>query len=182
MKLKSSKFDDLLSPIINIILGILIIIFKAEVIRWASLEFGILLLCVGIMQLVLELKNNSEQQIFKNILYIIIGVLIIVFAGAFATAIRIIVGILYIVYGAFKLLRVVEMLPTLIRTFVLIEGIMYIVVGILLFLNKDVLYYIIGGLLIFNSIVDVIYILRNGKDIKPINDHKDAIDVEVNEK
>ncbi len=181
MKIKTNKIDDLFSPIVNIILGILIIIFKGEVLRWASLAFGIVLLCVGIIQLIFELKNNRGQQILTNVVFIIIGTLIIVFAGAFATAIRIVVGILYILYGAFKLLRVFEMLPTKLRTFVFVEAILYIVVGILLFLNKDILYYIVGTLLIINSIFDVIFFIKLDKT-EPSKDHSDAIDVEVKEK
>lgn len=182
MKIKTNKFNDLISSTINILLGILIIIFKGEVIRWGALVLGIIILCVGIVQLIFELKNNNSEQIFINIVFIIIGALIVVFAGAFATAIRIIVGILYIIYGALKLLRVFEMLPTFLRTIVFIEALLYVVVGILLFLDKSILYYIVGGLLIFNALIDVISILKFSNEPKTVNEHKDAIDVEVKEK
>ncbi len=182
MNINKSKVELYLSPILNIILGILIIIFKGDVIRWAALGVGVFVLVMAVLDLVLDFKDDSSTGIVFDVIRILLGVLIIVFAGAFAQAIRIIAGILFLVYGIIRAALLGEALLPVTKTILLVEAILYIVVGILLFLDKSVLYYVLGVILIFNGIIDVFY----SKDkVLKINEsentkkHNDAIDVEV---
>ena len=182
MRIENNKLDLYLVPLINIVVGILIIIFKGEVIRWAALAVGVFFVVLASLSLVQDLKLDNNRNVGIDIAIILIGALIIVFAGAFASAIRIISGIVLIAYGIIKFLAVFETLPKDVKIILLIEMILYIAVGILLFLDKSVLYYIIGGLLVFNGVVDILYSRAESKNINKNLKHADAIDVEVSEK
>jgi len=185
MKIKKTKLDLYLTPIIGIILGALIIIFKGEVIRWAALAVGIAVVAISVINIINDLKKDNNHAVVIDVAMILIGALIIVFAGAFATAIRIVIGVFLICFGILRLLSILDALPREIKIVLIIESILYILSGTLLFLDKSVLYYIIGGLLVFNGIVDILYSRAEAKLINGennTNNHEDAIDVDVKEK
>jgi uncharacterized membrane protein HdeD (DUF308 family) len=181
MNINKSKAELYLSPILNIILGIVLIIFKGDVIRWAALAIGVFVVVLACIDLFLDFKSDSSTGIIIDVVRILVGALVIIFAGAFAQAIRIIAGILFLIYGIIRATLIKEALLPITKTILLVEAILYVVVGILLFLDKEVLYYVLGAILIFNGIIDILYSKDMASRINDseANKHKDAIDVEV---
>ncbi|MCR5705387.1 MAG: DUF308 domain-containing protein [Acholeplasmatales bacterium] len=186
MKIKKSKTELYLAPLLDIIMGVLIMIFKGEVIRWAALALGIIVVVMAAINIIGDMKSNNNQATVFDVALILIGALIIVFAGAFAAAIRIIVGVLLMCYGVLKLLSIMDALPKQIKIILIVEAVLYFTAGILLFLDKSVLYYILGAILVFNGVVDILYSMAEAKLIneeeKKNNPHSDAIDAEIKEK
>ena len=187
INLNKNRVELLITPIVSIIVGLLIIIFKGEVLRLAALSVGIIVVGLAIYQFILDLKYDNSKNIVVDIFLVLIGALIIVFAGAFATAIRIFSGIVLICYGAFKTVNDFDNLPTPVRCVLIVEAFLYLASGILLFLDKAVLYYILGSLLILNGAIDLVYSKEAAKlvddDYKNKEDkHADAIEAEVKDK
>lgn len=183
MKILRNKYkNDLVFPIINIVLGVLIIIFQGEVLRWAAIAVGAVCLVLGIIGTINDIKRHDEGLALSfDVMLIVVGVITILFGALLVSVIRVILGIIFICYGTYKIiLSILNIDIPFIFTALLISGILYLVIGIMLFVNSYVLYIILGVLLIINGILSITSNVASSKKTKTNRvENKDYIDVET---
>lgn len=155
--LKKKNEMDLIFPIINIILGICIIIFKGETIRWATIVLGSICLVLGVVSLITDMSRHDEGLALSfDIVLIVIGVVAILFGALLVGFVRVVFGIIFIAYGIYKIILSLFNidLPPLF-TVLLISGVLYLTVGIMLFVDSSILYIVLGVLLVLNGILSL---------------------------
>lgn len=181
--LKSKK--NILIPIITILLGLFLIIWKGEVIKYAAMGVGILFAVSGIIYLFNDIKKKSSSEALTiDAIIIGIGVLLFCFAWWVVIVIRVILGILFIMYGFLKLFTIIEGLTPIQSISIAVISILFMLIGVFIICDKVILYYIAGGLMIFDGLVDVIFYLtvkKNSNNNKPKRDVIDAETTIINE-
>lgn len=166
----------LFSPILNIVLGVLCIIFKGNVLKWAAMAIGLYIAVYSII-LLFSYKNKKIDNIFyAYIISLVIGILIILFSAFIVNVIRIVAGIVFIIMGVFNLFKLLNNSNNKLDVCLVISSIFFIIIGSLIFIDHGVLYYIIGAMLIVNGLLDIIRSTTFKK-----NNKSNVIDAEVND-
>ena len=92
--------NNLSSPILYIILGALLIIFKAQMLNWAMTIAGIFFAVMGIVDLTKGRKSGA--------LNLVIGILILVLGNTILDVVLVVLGILIAVKGLVDLLEILK--------------------------------------------------------------------------
>lgn len=185
IKVQNKKIDFIITPIITIILGIFLIIFKEEALRWSTIILGGVLLVLGLIGLIGDSRRNApKENITIDAIIIGMAVLLIVFAGWVVFAIRIILGVLFIIYGFIKVLSIFGGISPTSACLLSMQALMLIVLGVFLICDKDVLYIVAGILMICDGILGLLYALANRKVVNisaesTSSKKVDAIDAET---
>lgn len=185
IKVQNKKIDFIITPIITIILGIFLIIFKEEALRWSTIILGGVLLVLGLIGLIGDSRRNApKENITIDAIIIGMSVLLIVFAGWVVFAIRIILGVLFIIYGFIKVLSIFGGTSPTSAFLLSMQALMLIVLGVFLICDKDVLYIVAGILMICDGILGLLYALANRKVVNisaesTSSKKVDAIDAET---
>ena len=178
------KYSRYLFPVIYIILGALTIIFKGEVLRWAAICVGAVALLIGVLCLIKDIKDKqSGIPLYLDLMFIIVGITTILFGSLFVRIIGIVLGIICILAGMIKIAFALSNTDVKsIFIYGLITGILYLSIGIMLFIDSKLLYIIAGSLLILNGVL--LLIKPKNKTDNIVNDINnrvscDYIDVET---
>lgn len=86
---KKVKVDNTALALIYVVVGILLCIFKAQILNWILTGVGVLFLLHGILQLVHKLYN-------EGIIYTTIGLVIILGGWMFLEVLFIVIGVLLV--------------------------------------------------------------------------------------
>ena len=172
---------NILIPIITIVLGILLIIWKGDVIKYAAMGVGVLFAISGIVYLINDLKKKSSSEVLTiDAIIIAIGVLLFCFAWWIIVVIRVILGILFIMYGFLKLFTIIEGLTPIQSISIAVISILFMVIGVFIICDKEILYYIAGGLMIFDGLVDIVfYLLVRKNTTAAANAKRDVLEAET---
>ena len=98
---KSMKASGVLASLLYIVLGILLLVFPGEALKWAMTIAGVVFIVFGALEL---LKKN----ILGGAVSLIIGIVILVFGLALTGLVMLVLGILIAVKGALALLQVLK--------------------------------------------------------------------------
>ncbi len=98
---KSLKASGVLASLLYIVLGILLLVFPGEALKWAMTIAGIVFIVFGALEL---LKKNW----LGGAVSLIIGILIVVFGLALTGIVLLVLGIMIAVKGAIALIDVLK--------------------------------------------------------------------------
>ena len=153
-----NRQNALLSGLISIILGVLFIIFKAEILNWMMIGLGVLLIVMGVLDIV-------AKNLIPGIVLLIVGILTIILSSTIIWLLLYILGVLLIVLGIVlfvQLFNTKRKYRSGLLTFIsFLVPVFYILIGICLCFNQtsfiNTVYIIVGVLLIVQGTLNVVY-------------------------
>lgn len=155
----------ILGPILMLVLGIILLTNSSKAVILVFYVIGAIFILVGIWNLVSYYKMKKELNIEDNGKLVLgtstlfIGIVILILSGAIETFLRFIIGIILIFNG---LKNAISSLST--KNYItLVIGIVLIGMGLYTMLAENIIFQIIGVLLIISSIVDFIGLLSTKK-------------------
>lgn len=162
-KKKEKETDNLkiLGPILMLILGIILLTNSSKAVIIVFYSIGAVFILTGIFNLIryyqlkkeMNIEDNSKLVLGTSMIFI--GVLILILSGAIETFLRFIIGII-LIYNGLK--NAILSLNT--KNYVtLIIGISLISMGLYTILAENIIFQIVGVLLIISSVVDFIGLL-----------------------
>ncbi len=162
-RIKEKEQDRLkiISPIILLIVGIILFTSSDKLVTLICYFLGIIILIFGIFNLIKYYKVKKELKIDDNTSLIIggtltfVGLLTIILASAIEVGIRYIIGFI-LLYSGFQKITFALASKNYI---ILIEGLIFIILGLYSILAQNIVFTIIGLLLIISSIMDLIEII-----------------------
>ncbi len=153
----------IVSATLTLVIGILLIIFKSQILNVAMTIFGVCLIVLG----ALDLFERRDYLLF--VIKVAIGVLIIICGWTLLEVACYVIGALMLVYGALQLWNFITSKTkiTSVRDFIAVYSnpIMNILIGLcLLFANvgtiANVIFIIIGVCFIIEAILDLFAIFQ----------------------
>lgn len=168
IKPKKSKEKEklkLFEPIVMLILGIILLTDSSKAVILVFYFIGVIFIMVGgynlfsyyKMKKELNIEDNSKLVLGTSTLFI--GIIILLLSGAIETFLRFIIGIILIYNGLKNFLIAISAKNYM----TLIIGITLIGMGLYTIFAENIIFQIIGVLLIVASIVDFIGILSQKK-------------------
>lgn len=153
-----NRQNALLSGLISIILGVLFIIFKAEILNWMMIGLGVLLIVMGVLDI-------ANKNLIPGIVLLIVGILTIILSSTIIWLLLYILGVLLMVLG---IVLFVQLFNTkrkyrsgLLNFISFLVPVFYILIGICLCFNQtsfiNTVYIIVGVLLIVQGTLNVVY-------------------------
>lgn len=148
--------SNVLTPIIYIILGFILAFKSDEAVKFVFYILGLIVIVYGIKSLITYYQNKDNIQL-KNInlsigiISILIGVLLIVLAGALNLGIRYILGFFMIFIGISRLLTDYSMKTF--KNFNTLSNLVLIILGIFSIFVSNAVLVIIGWILIVNALL-----------------------------
>lgn len=162
---KTLDYSKILGPILLLILGIILLTNSSKVVIIVFYIIGAIFVLVGAYNLISYYKMKKELNIEDNSKLVLgtsavfVGIVIIILSGAIETFLRFIIGILLLYHG---LRNTITALQT--KNYVtLLIGIVLIGMGLYTILAENILFQIVGALLIIASVVDFIGLLSTKK-------------------
>lgn len=147
---------SVLTPIIYLILGFILAFRSNEAVKLVFYILGIMIIIYGIKSFMTYYQNKDSIQ-FKNInlsialVSILIGVLLIILAGALNLGIRYILGFFMIFIGVSRLLTDYSIKSY--KSFSILSNIVLIILGIFSIFVSNAVLVIIGWILIANALL-----------------------------
>lgn len=140
---------NLSSPLLYIVLGLLLVIFKAQMLNWAMTIAGIFFIVTGIIDL-------TKSRTSSGAINLVIGILILVLGNTLLSVVLIVLGILIAVKGLIDLLEVFKGKKR--NALQVVFPVISIVVGIALAFGNLLgdLIVIIGVLLIIDGVLGLL--------------------------
>ncbi len=148
--------NNLLTPIIYLLLGVILAFFSNEAVQFIFYVLGILIIVYGLKSIITYYQNKNLAQ-FKNInlsvgiVSIIIGVLLIVLAGALETSIRYVLGFFLIYMGISRFLT--DYSFGTYKNWRSLSNLVLVILGIYSIFVSNVVFVIIGWILIANAVI-----------------------------
>lgn len=155
-KKEEKDTKNVLTPIIYLILGFILVFKSDEAVKFVFYILGLIVIVYGIKSLITYYQNKDNIQ-FKNInlsigiISILIGVLLIVLAGALNLGIRYILGFFMIFIGISRLLTDYSMKTF--KNFNTLSNLVLIILGIFSIFVSNAVLVIIGWILIVNALL-----------------------------
>ena len=152
--------DILITGILMSIVGILMLIFRAESLDVILFIFGTLLLIGGIINAFVGIKAGNKSEIVSATIKILLGIGIMVLTALVRDILMAVLAIGLIIVG------VTNILGTLRREIVIRDiiipvtvGIVFLVIGIYAFMNlnstADIVMIVIGAITLFGGLLDI---------------------------
>lgn len=156
--------NNLLTPIVYLILGVVLAFMSNEATKLFFYVIGILIILYGVKSFAQMIKNKEEIQA-KNIhlsigiLSLVIGILLILLADAITLSLRYVLGFFLIYMGVSRLLTDYSLGNY--KHFATLSNIVLIVLGIYSIFVSNVVFVIIGWILIINAVLLFIEAWKN---------------------
>lgn len=164
-KEKDKNKITIFEPIFLLILGIILLTNSSKAVIIIFYFIGAIFILVGAYNLFSyskikkELKIDDNGKLILGTSALFIGIIILLLSGAIETFLRFIIGIILIFNGIKNSLVSLNT-----KSYVsLLVGILFIGMGLYTILAENIIFQIIGALLIVASIVDFIGLLSNKK-------------------
>ena len=160
---KKVSVASILTSIAIGILGLIILFNPNETIALLSLILGIIIMIIGIGKIISYIilrkeSNFSNYDLIYGIIAIVISIIMLANANAFATIVRVIIGIWIAYTGIMKLIYVLN-LKSLSSSFwiaVMIMAIITIIAGVYIAIDSSILIMVFGVILIAYAVIDII--------------------------
>ena len=139
------------SPILYIVLGALLAIFRSSMLNWAMTLAGLFFIVMGIVDL-------TKKKTLGGIINIVIGVAILVLGWVITSIVLLVLGILIAIKGVTELVEVMKLKKKKRTFFKLIFPIITIIVGLALAFGNALDYVIlaVGVILIVDGILGLV--------------------------
>jgi len=169
--------------IISILFGLLLMLCTEAFIKTVVIYIGIFFLLMGIGLLITSVRNINKDKavamiLFESIISLVVGTILIIFPGTSLSIFLIMFGIWAVIIGIIQLVILVNIKGALAnKNGLLLNGLLTIVLGVILFFNPFtwavIIVQIIGGFAIAFGILMIYFsfLLRsvNLEDQKEIN-------------
>lgn len=145
------KSVSISSPVLYIVLGALLAVFRSSMLNWAMTLAGIFFIVMGIVDL-------TKKKTLGGIINLVIGIAILVLGWVITNIVLLVLGILIAVKGLMELVEVLKLKKKK-RTFLkLIFPIITIIVGLALAFGNALDYMIlaVGVILIIDGILGLV--------------------------
>ncbi len=152
-KNNSFKTNAVINAALYIIMGVLMCIFRKDLLEWAMTAIGIVLIVAGILNIV-------KKDVVEGVIMAAIGVVIILGGWLFWDIVLLVLGVALAVKGILDLFRAIECksVPAI------IGSVITMAVGVLLVVNKwallDWIFIIIGVILIIDGVIAALGLLK----------------------
>lgn len=155
-KKEGKENKNVLTPIIYLILGFILAFKSDEAVKLIFYILGIIIIVYGIKSLITYYQNKDNIQLRNinlsiGIVSILIGILLIVLAGALNLGIRYILGFFMIFIGISRLLTDYSLSNY--KNFNTLSNLVLIILGIFSIFVSNAVLVIIGWILIVNSVL-----------------------------
>lgn len=158
--LKRSSWTDIVISIIFILFGVLLIARPNEMVAAISIIFGILFIAMGVLKLVEYFTSETKEDYLLTIalVAVVFGVVMLFCSESIISLFRIILGIWIIAAGImdFQTTLIWKEVKSMYWTLTLIFSMLMIVAGIVILINKDILFTTIGVITIIYAVLDII--------------------------
>lgn len=160
---EKKKPNNLITAVLYLILGIILAFYSDEAFKLVFYVIGVLVMVYGIKSFI-DYYRNQESVQYKNInlgvaiTSIAAGILLIILAGAINLSLRYILGFFLIYLGVSRLLTDISFGGKM--TFSILSNVVLIVLGIYSIFVSNVLFVIIGWILVLNAIILFVEYLR----------------------
>lgn len=164
-KEKENKSLNIIGPIIMMLIGIILFTDSSKAVIIVCYCIGAVIMAFGIYELFSyyrlkqELNIEDSKKLMLGVCTIFIGVLVIILSGAIETFLRFILGIALMGNGLKKAVYALSIHNNV----TLLEGIIFIGIGLYTILAENIVFQMVGILLIIASIVDIITCIREKK-------------------
>lgn len=160
---KKVSVASILTSIAIGILGLIILFNPNETIALLSLILGIIIMIIGIGKIISYIilrkeSNFSNYDLIYGIIAIVISIIMLANANAFATIVRVIIGIWIAYTGIMKLIYALN-LKSLSSSFwiaVMIMAIITIIAGVYIAIDSSILIMVFGVIFIAYAVIDII--------------------------
>ena len=172
IKPKNKKGSSLISSIVLLILGIFLAFNSEGVLNIIFDIIGAMVLLYGILcfsryfSQKKQFGTDDNEALMSAIVAITVGLLIILLSNILTNAIQIVTGIWLIYIGISKLNLALQLKGTKAYTTNLISAIILCILGIYTIVAQNVVFVIIGIILIIYSLIDIIKYFTFGKKSK----------------
>lgn len=159
------KNIDLISSIIMFIIGLILLTNSSKAVIIVCYCIGAAITAFGSYNLFKYYSLKKELNIEDNVKLILgvttifIGIVIIILASAIETFLRFIIGIILVTNGIKYIKTSIDSHNYLILT----TGIVLVAIGLYTILAENIIFAIVGLLLITSSIIDIIKYFKNKK-------------------
>ncbi len=156
---------ELISAIILLVTGIILVTNSSKAVIIICYCLGIIIALFGGFNLLNyyrlknELKIESNTHLILGVTTVFIGIIIILLASAIEAFLRFIIGLILIINGLNKIKTSIDN-----RTFITLTiGIILVGIGLYTILAENIIFIIVGSLLILSSTIDLIKYFNNQK-------------------
>lgn len=160
---KKVSVASILTSIAIGILGLIILFNPNETIALLSLILGIIIMIIGIGKIISYIilrkeSNFSNYDLIYGIIAIVISIIMLANANAFATIVRVIIGIWIAYTGIMKLIYALNLksLSSSSWIAVMIMAIITIIAGVYIAIDPSILIMVFGVILIAYAVIDII--------------------------
>lgn len=160
---KKVSVASILTSIAIGILGLIILFNPNETIALLSLILGIIIMIIGIGKIISYIilrkeSNFSNYDLIYGIIAIVISIIMLANANAFATIVRVIIGIWIAYTGIMKLIYALNLksLSSSSWIAVMIMAIITIIAGVYIAIDSSILIMVFGALIVAYAIIDII--------------------------
>ena len=160
---KKVSVASILTSIAIGILGLIILFNQNETIALLSLILGIIIMIIGIGKIISYIilrkeSNFSNYDLIYGIIAIVISIIMLANANAFATIVRVIIGIWIAYTGIMKLIYALNLksLSSSSWIAVMIMAIITIIAGVYIAIDSSILIMVFGVILIAYAVIDII--------------------------
>lgn len=166
VKEKEAKKLEVLGPLLMLIVGIILLTNSSKAVIFVFYCIGVLAILFGVFHLVSyyrtkkELKVDDNAKLVMGSSSVFVGIVIILLAGAIETFLRFILGFVLLFHGVRKTIFSL----TQKNYVVLLEGIFLVGIGLYTILAENIVFQVIGVLLIVSSIIDFIEFIKVQKN------------------
>lgn len=169
IKEKGEKNSNLISAILQLILGIILVFNADSIITTLFTILGVIVIIIGIAKFIQyfniknQLKIENPQILYTAIMYTAAGLLVVFLSNFIENAIRIVTGIWLLFIGLNKLGNAIAWKTKNHKYFLkdLVISILFILLGIYSILAKNAVLIFIGILLILYSLIQFLNYFQN---------------------
>ncbi len=200
---KTNK-TQLILAIGSIISGSLFFIFPDKILNIIFYFIGGLIILFGIVNLILNIKENKGElnQITPLLIFdiaaILLGIVFVSIAWLFVQVFIVIIGIIFILFGlwGYYISLNDQSLSRDTKVLKILSSTLNFIIGVLLIIDVSqtihVIMYILGSLLIINGLIDIFNFVKHAQEVKKLNEEakktapneevaQEVIDVEAKE-
>ncbi len=158
IKDKEPQKTALIFSLISLVVGIILLTSSTKAVIVVCYMIGGIVTLFGIYHLFRyyklkqELKIEDNQKLIFGVTFLFIGLVIVILSSALEACLRFIIGFSLIVNGIKKALIAINNRDSLI----LILGLLFIAMGLYTILAENIVFQIVGVLLIVSSIIDIL--------------------------
>ncbi len=161
--IKSNQWmNSVIMGVLLLVIGLLIIIFKAEALKWILIIAGVLLVIAGIITLYGGIKTGVHMDVAVGAIALVLGVVLILVPNFITDVMMILLAILLIVLGIMNLANAAPSfsLDNKEKVITAVIGVVMIILGVYAILNRDttadIIMIVIGALMMISGALKVI--------------------------